>query len=276
MNRTRIAWTESTSNPLRAINTANGQRGWFCTKISPGCAHCYSERINCGRFGNRLPYIPESVDQVEWIVEEKEFQVWSRRKTPTKIFVGDMIDLFHPSIPEEMVRRVFEAMLDCPWHTFQVLTKRPDQMNKLLHYAPYWGGLAPDDIRHIWLGVSVENQHFAQERIPLLLQMPAVTRFLSCEPLLGPLSLELYLPNPPGRVMLTQGGCQFMRRVDWVICGGESGPGYRRMDLDWARGLREQCRASTAKFFFKQESGPHPGMNPVLDGVEWHEFPARG
>lgn len=282
MNKTSIPWTEFSSNPLIAINRENGKRGWWCSKVSPGCAHCYSERINCGRLGNCLTYVPQNAEKVRWVVNADEFEKWKRRKKPTKIFVCDMIDLFHDSISYELIRRVFEAMLDAPQHTFQVLTKRPQRMLSVLQYASFWGGLSTKDIQHIWLGVSVENQRFADERIPVLLQIPASVHFLSCEPLLGHVQLEVaneklyfrrsYLEfNQRGK----DGTEGTYTRVEQVIAGGESGTDFRNPPgwFDMARSLRSQCKAADVAFFYKQAPGRYPGLDPLLDGIEYHEFP---
>lgn len=148
-----------------------------------------------------------------------------------------------------------------PHLTYQILTKRPERIAD--HLPQDWG----DGYPNVWLGVSVENQEQAYQRIPYLLGIPARVRFLSCEPLLGLVNLGNYLDETNFGVKTFQSG------IHWVIVGGESGPGFRTMDLDWARFLRDQCVIAKVPFFFKQESGLRSGMNPTLDGVEWHQFP---
>ena len=249
MNKTKISWTDFTSNPIRAIH--NGKLGWYCTRVSDGCKNCYASTLNTGRFGNGLDYSAANRNKVAFVLAEKEFAAWRARRKPAKIFVEDMGDLFHEDIPDETIYAVFKGMSEAPQHTFQVLTKRIDRAAKLI---PKIRGHLPDRLEHIWLGVSVENQDAADERIPLLLQIPATIRFLSCEPLLGPVDLD---------------ASEF-----WVIVGGESGPNRRPMDLDWVRYLRDQCVDVGAAFWFKQESALRPGTHPILDGVEWRQFPA--
>lgn len=264
MNKTTISWTDYSSNPIHAIGKKSHLRGWMCTKVSEGCKNCYAERINRGRFGNRLSYTVENIDNVEWKLSDKELNSWGRLKKPSRIFVCDMIDLFHEAIPDHHIFRVLSTMREATWHTFQVLTKRPERMREIVqryyqdmaHISAVFDADVQRPHPNIWLGVSVENQKAAEERVPLLFRTPAAVRFLSCEPLLGPLDLGLSLGY-----------------VDWVIAGGESGPGFRPMDLDWARSLQRQCKLVGTAFWFKQESGPRPGSNPTLDGIEYHEFP---
>lgn len=227
-------------------------------------------------------------------------------RKPRKIFVCDMSDLFHEAVPAEFIVHVFAVMSRASQHTFQVLTKRPERMRAFLSRAKNWegwmtldgeapigyGGQSPifaSSVRwplpNVWIGVSVENQHFADERIPALLATPAAVRFISAEPLLGPIFLKNYGHSPWNPF--------------WVICGGESGPGARPMYPDWARSLRDQCQAAGVPFFFKQWGGyvpcsvccgnnhVHESIRPdgvmakvgkkkagrLLDGREWNEFP---
>jgi protein gp37 len=234
---TMIEWTDATWNPVTG-----------CTKISPGCDHCYAERFS-ERFrgtpghpferGFDLMLRPERLDQpLRW-------------SAPRMIFVNSMSDLFHKEIPKDFVERVFDTMEAASWHTFQVLTKRSSLMRDFLRRR-YIGRRAPF---HIWFGVSVEDETKAS-RIKHLRDAPAAMRFLSIEPLIGPV----------GRLDLTG--------INWVIVGGESGPGARPMRRQWVREIRDQCRANDIAFFFKQWGGLRPKSGGRrLDGREWNDFP---
>lgn len=167
-------------------------------------------------------------------------------RNPKRVFVNSMSDLFHELIPDEYIREVFAVMADLPQHTFQILTKRPERA------ANWHGPWAPN----IWMGTSVENRRVLA-RIDHLRQCQAAVRFLSAEPLLGPLdSLDL-------------------DGINWVIVGGESGPGHRPMNHDWARDIRDKCVAAHVAFFFKQDSGPRTEMRPWLDGMVWEQYPGQ-
>ena len=277
--RTTIEWATHTWNPVTG-----------CTKVSQGCKHCYAERL-AKRFSRRgiLPGTDSEGNAVEWDTCESpngpDFQVllhperldeplhWRK---PRRVFVCSMSDLFHEAVPDDFRDRVFASMALAAQHTFMVLTKRPrlltDYMaGKLLcgriaqHIAGIdgrpvrwaWGGdgtancvgTRPWPLPNVWLGVSVEDQATADERIPLLLQTPAAVRFVSYEPALGPVNFKLYLPlteHGRGGPIRGKGG------LDWIICGGESGPGARPMHPDLARSARDQCQAAGVPFFLKQ------------------------
>jgi protein gp37 len=252
--------------------------GTFCTRISPGCANCYASVIN-KRFGNGLEYTVPNSDKVEFYIDEKILEQPLRRKKPATIFVGDMFDLFHEAIPDSLIGRVFAMANRCQWHTFQFLTKRAarllDWSRGVAHYPE--GDRSQTPIAgwppNCWLGVSVESQKYADERIPLLLQTPAAVRFLSVEPMLeavdlkGPRSMAMVdcgtekCPNHSGLYSPLDG-------IDWVICGGESGRGGARpFNLAWAESLLEQCRAAGVAFFCKQL-----GSLPVMDQDVWSNF----
>ena len=213
MNKTSIEWTHRpetggeaggfTWNPIRAkAAVPNGHRaGTFCTRISPGCLHCYASTIN-KRFGNGLEFTVPNLEKVEFFIDEKILAEPLRRKKPATIFVGDMFDLFHEAIPQELIAMVFGVIASAGWHTFQVLTKRATRMQALIadvseesfgcSVNEEWyvnrlngvDGLWNWPLPNLWLGVSVESQQYADERIPLLLQTPAAVRFLSVEPML--------------------------------------------------------------------------------------------
>ena len=235
-----IEWTEATWNPVTG-----------CTKVSPGCAHCYAQT-----FAERFRGVPghpyeQGFDLKLWPARlELPFQ-WKRPRT---IFVNSMSDLFHENVPDDYVQAVFDVMRRANWHTYQVLTKRPERAAALSASLPW----SPN----IWMGTSVENQRWTS-RIEHLRHTDAAVKFLSCEPLLGPLQLDL-------------------RAIDWVIVGGESGFRARPMRADWARNIREQCHRAGVAFFFKQwgahdEYGIRVGKGRagrILDGQTWDEMPA--
>jgi protein gp37 len=165
------------------------------------------------------------------------------------IFINSMSDLYLEDVPLANIQRVFEMMNKADWHQFQVLTKRS---KRLLEIADKLTWTA-----NIWQGVSVENQHWTS-RVEDLVKVPAKIKFVSAEPLLGPVDLTPWLD-----------------RIQWVICGGESGPGYRKMNLQWARAIRNQCISHKVAFLYKQSSGPYSGLNPLLDGRRWRQFPVK-
>jgi protein gp37 len=232
-DHSRIEWTEATWNPVTG-----------CTKISPGCKHCYAERMalrlqamGVDRYqdGFRVTLQPDVVElPLSW-------------RKPRVIFVNSMSDLFHRSVPESYIERCFEVMRQASQHTFQVLTKRADRLAEM---TANW-----DWPLNVWMGVSVESPAYL-ERIDLLRQVPAAIRFLSVEPLLEALptfSLE---------------------GIGWVIVGGESGPGARPMRPEWVRPIRDNCAEVGVPFFFKQWGGVNKKRTGrLLDGREWNELP---
>lgn len=230
-----IEWTHSTWNPVRG-----------CTKVSPGCKHCYALT-----FAERWRGVPghpyEQGFDLRLVPEKLEEPLsWKR---PRMIFVNSMSDLFHEKVPEAYIRQVFDVMVRADWHTFQILTKRSQRLMDLAPHLPW--------PKHVWQGVSVENERYAA-RILDLQQVPAAVRFLSIEPLLGPIR-RLQLDG-----------------ISWVIVGGESGPGHRPVDPAWVREIRDQCVAASVSFFFKQWGGRTPKAGGRhLDGKEWNEMPAR-
>ena len=346
---TAIQWTDETWNPITG-----------CAKVSPGCANCYIERTPAFRMtGQRFER-----GRIPVRLHHDRLDQPLRWRKPRRVFVVSMGDLFHEDVPDEFICSVF-AHMDVArhrGHTFQILTKRPERMRRLLADADFaemvayvsseenvfteyegwesieWAWPLPN----VWLGVSVENQRMADERIPLLLETPAAVRFLSCEPLLGPLDLRPWLPwscsgcgFPVDRLSKlanmdssylaghVEGGSipdvcgplkpdTSVKGIDWVIVGGESGPGRaerklvercmnyqhpriseaemtagpHRRDcsgwrpkphaLEWLRSIRDQCQAAGVPFFFKQWGGPTPKAGGrLLDGREWNEMPQR-
>jgi protein gp37 len=235
-----IEWTDATWNPVRG-----------CTKISPGCAHCYAETF-AERFRGVSGHPYERGFDLR-IVPEKlaEPLRWASHRM---IFVNSMSDLFHEGIADDYIVRVCEVMRVANWHTFQVLTKRSMRMRDLLQTKLADVSRLP----HIWWGVSVENQKHGLSRIDHLRAAPAATRFLSIEPLLENL----------GRIKL--------EGINWVIVGGESGPGARRMEKSWVLSIRDQCQEADVPFFFKQWGGCRKReTGRDLDGMTYDELPPR-
>jgi len=253
MGKTSIEWTDASWNPIVG-----------CTEISPGCANCYAARLAA----TRLRETPQYKNLATMTLDKGEFELKERKprwnggvrlllerleeplhwRKPRRIFVCDMGDLFHESVDVEAIGMVVQTIAKCPQHTFQILTKRAARMKEIFSgYTEYTTFFKGKPLPNVWLGVSVENQHFADERIPLLLSMPAAVRWISAEPLLGPVDMRVWLNPPPYPI-----GPGHWPGIDWVVCGGESGANARPMHPDWARSLRDQCKAAGVPFFFKQ------------------------
>lgn len=228
-----IEWTESTWNPVTG-----------CTKISPGCAHCYAERM-----AKRLKAMGQAnyVNGFQVNMHEKALDAPLSWKRPQTIFVNSMSDLFHKDVSREFIGRVFDVMARAHWHRFQILTKRAGRLAQLAPSLSW-----PENV---WMGVTVESADYV-DRIDHLRTVGAHVRFLSLEPLLGP------IPNLD------------LTGIDWAIVGGESGPGSRPMDIEWVRDLREQCQAAAVPFFFKQWGGTNKKKaGRELDGQTYDGMP---
>ncbi|MED1792831.1 phage Gp37/Gp68 family protein [Brevibacillus nitrificans] len=292
---TAIEWTEAVWNPVTG-----------CSKVSEGCRNCYAFALHDMRHkafleGKKLPQ--------QYAMPFSEIQLFPDRiiqpmkwREPRRVFVNSMADLFHPDVPFDFIDKVFAAMALSPKHTFQILTKRPARMLEYfqrdrLELIERWAAAAyeitsRDDeaevfvynrlnaafpqaksgwpIQNVWLGTSVENQKAADERIPFLLQVPAAVRFLSCEPLLGPVDLS-------GWLFTNEQGESMEPPIQWVIAGGESGNNARPMQPEWATELRDQCQAAGVAFFFKQfgEWAPVHELRcnePGIKGKQWYNF----
>ena len=232
--RSTIEWTEATWNPVTG-----------CSKVSPGCAHCYAETF-AERFRGVEGHPYEQGFDLRFWPNRIELPLQWRR--PRVVFVNSMSDLFHEAIPLDYVRRVFDVMARAEWHTFQVLTKRHDRLAELAPELPW-----PPNV---WMGVTIENRKFVH-RADRLREVDAAVRFISAEPLLGRLEgLDL-------------------SGIDWLIAGGESGYRHRRIDPEWARELRDRCIEEDVAFFFKQWGGHRPKSGGrLLDGRTWDELPA--
>lgn len=232
-DKSAIEWTDATWNPVTG-----------CTKVSPGCKNCYAERL-AGRL--QAMRNPRYQNGFEVSLHEDLLTLPLRWKQPRKIFVNSMSDLFHEGIPDQFILRAFETMVHARWHRFQILTKRAERLSELARKLPW-----PDNI---WQGVSIENADYVW-RIEHLLKAPAAVRFLSIEPLLGP------IPDLP------------LDGISWVIVGGESGPNYREIEAAWVREIRDQCTHAYVPFFFKQWGGfTSKARGRRLDRRVWNEMP---
>lgn len=232
----RIEWTEFTWNPVTG-----------CSKISEGCRHCYAERM-----ARRLKAMGNAryAHGFKVTLHDDLVDLPRRMRSPRLIFVNSMSDLFHEQVPTDFIRRVFDTMRASPQHTFQVLTKRSRRLRELAPELPW--------ARHVWIGVSVEDSRVLS-RTDDLRAVPAQVRFLSCEPLIGPLEA---LP---------------LAGISWVIVGGESGPGARPMQTAWVESIRRQCRDARVRFFFKQWGGVRKDRTGrVLNGTTYDEMPPIG
>ncbi|EKR82526.1 phage protein Gp37/Gp68 [Leptospira interrogans serovar Medanensis str. L0448] len=300
MKNSKIEWTDHTWNPVTG-----------CTKVSAGCRNCYAETISKRKFGE---WKDRDFSEVA-LKYNKLFEPFSIRK-PSKIFVNSMSDLFHDDVPDSFIDRIFGVMALNPKHTFQVLTKRPERMLEYLttedrageigdvaysfvesnrqtrsikmphESTDKWSGLVEWPLPNVWLGVSVEDQETADERIPFLMEAPAKIKFISAEPLLGEIDLTNLETEDYGTVNALKGNLDILSMgyyediwgtlspIDWVIAGGESGPNARLVRPNWIRNLRDQCTDADVPFFFKQW-GDKRNSRARLDGEEWKQFPKK-
>jgi protein gp37 len=266
---TAIEWTDNTWNPVTG-----------CTRVSPGCAHCYIERQTPMRIARRR-FHREGNESTTGVQPHPD-RLTRIPKGP-RIFVCSMSDLFHEEVSFGYLADVFAAMRHASDRTFQVLTKRPERMAQ---FVSLWRNDKPEPEPNIWLGVTVENARYA-DRVDVLREIPAAVRFISAEPLLGPLVDRASCgscwdwPDPDcsecdGLLWWWTYESLNLDGIDWLIVGGESGPGHRPMDPQWARDLRDYGHASDVAFFFKQWGGKTPKSGGrLLDGREWSEFPVR-
>jgi protein gp37 len=235
MALTHIEWTDATWNPVTG-----------CSKISPGCKHCYAEH-----WSKRLQAMgqPRYRDGFAVTLQPETLDAPLSWRKPRNVFVNSMSDLFHDAVPLEYIKKVFTVMERADWHTFQILTKRAERLAEVAPLLPW-----PENV---WMGVTVESAECTW-RIAHLVKVPAAVRFLSVEPLLGP------IPNLP------------LEGINWVIVGGESGPGARPMDAAWAEQIRDRCVALKIPFFFKQWGGFFKRRaGRTLDGRTWDEMPSK-
>jgi len=243
MSKTKIEWTDVVWNPVTG-----------CTKVSEGCQNCYAERM-AKRLAGRCGY-PEE-DPFRVTLHPDRLNEPLKWKKPRRVFVCSMGDLFHEDVPLEFIGKVLCLARSLPEHTFIFLTKRPIRMRSALLAWDMTGKTNGIPSSHLWFGVTCENQKAADERIPILLDTPAAVRFISIEPMLEEIDLNVALPL-----------------LDWVIVGGESGPKARPMDPDWVREIRDRCLSAKVPFFFKQWGGVIKKRNGrVLDGRTWDQMP---
>lgn len=286
---TKIEWAEETWNPVTG-----------CSPISEGCRNCYAARM-AKRLAGRCGY-PEG-EPFRVTLHPDKLDQPMRWKKPRMIFVCSMGDLFHEDVPTTFIDQVLEIIASCPQHTFIALTKRPENLEHKIY------GITPDNpyrllgggdyLPNLWLGVTAENQQRADERIPVLLQIPAAVRFVSVEPMLGPVDLTKISLGPNGHGLTfyhnslngwstgynaethkqkVSRNDQFSR-LDWVICGGESGPGARPMHPDWVRSIRDQCRDAGVAFYMKQmgsawnKKGKGNNLSEIPEDLRIRQFP---
>jgi protein gp37 len=304
---TAIEWTHGEGRKGETWNPVTG-----CSKVSPGCAHCYAETLakrlhRMGQHGyTSLPWTPENALKNVFLHPDRLDQPlrWSK---PRMIFVNSMSDLFHELVPDDYIAQVYAVMAHAPQHTFQCLTKRPERMQSLLSSSDFphtvaraWDRLVvrweisamgaertlitPDlgfewPLPNCWAGVSIENRQYVH-RADLLRETPAAVRFISAEPLLGPLVARFEPDGDLGEWVWPDGKVSDgsdvldLTGIDWLIVGGESGAEHRLMDLNWVRDLRNACLAQRTPFFFKQVGGRTPKAGGrVLDGRTWDEMP---
>lgn len=270
MGKSRIEWLARPGTIPTSWNPVTG-----CSPISPGCKNCYAERMS-KRLAGRAGY-PAAPHNFDVTLHPDKLEEPLRWRKPRTVFVCSMSDLFHEALPVGDIEPIFRVIQATPQHTYFILTKRPERMDVawgslLFHHN---GGYPHNPLPNVLLSVTIENQEMADKRIPVLLQIPAAVRFISVEPMLGPVNIPPSLwthkewesvgqdPDIAGaRLVLSKG-------IDWVICGAETGPGKRPMKLEWARDLRDQCRDAGIPFFFKRDGDG----NGTLCGQEYHEWP---
>ena len=311
-DKSAIEWTDATWNPIRARNKKTGKVGWHCEHATTGCEFCYAEGFN-KRLGTGLAFKPGHRKDIEIFLDEAMLTQPLRWKKPRKIFPFSMTDLFADFVQVEWLDKIFAVMALTPHHDYQVVTKRAKRMRDYFNVAPAeamhtrWllaarsafdapaGAVINGEwpLPNVWLGVSAERQEEADERIPLLLQTPAAIRFISAEPLLGPIHFApAWLPRLGHRLNPSP--------LHWVIDGGESGPSARPSNPQWYRHIRNQCEAASVPYFHKQNgewvsvsevegAGQHFSFDDgrtvrrvgkkvagrLLDGVEHNGFPTR-
>lgn len=275
MGKTKIEWATDTWNPVTG-----------CSKVSPGCAHCYAETLSL-RFGRSAgPWTPANAER-NVVLHPERLEQPLRWRRPRMVFVNSMSDLFHEQVPDQFIAEVFAVMARAGRHTFQVLTKRPERAKKLLggawiqnevdelcEWAPFG---RPWPLSNVWLGVSIENRRFLH-RADVLRDTPAAVRFISAEPLLGPLIAErVFCADAEWGALWPDGYSDpelDLTGIDWLIVGGESGPSHRPIREAWVRDLRDAAEVSGTAFFFKQWGGTTPkGGGRELDGRTWDEYP---
>jgi protein gp37 len=262
-DKSKIAWTDATWNPVTG-----------CTKVSAGCKHCYAERqwprlaamtpSYKGRIFTDVMCHPERLEQpLRW-------------KRPRRVFVNSMSDLFHEDVPDDFIADCFNVMYEAKHHIFQVLTKRPERMRDFF-LGSSGAGANAEPIPNVWLGVSVEDQATADERMPLLLETPAAIRWLSMEPLIGPVDFYELSNGWAQRGYMPWRNAPILTDIDWIVVGGESGHKARPMHPDWVCSIRDECKANDTPFFMKQLSQADrtnfKNFDYFPEGLQIREYP---
>lgn len=294
MGKSNIGWTDVSWNPVTG-----------CSRVSPGCEHCYAETLSLRRGWSKKPWTAQNVkDNVVLHPDRLDHPLHWRE--PRMVFVNSMSDVFHGMIPYDFLDKMFAVMVVSPTHTFQVLTKRAAFMREYMSQDGIAGAVAaetgsgvdglrrwpfirPDDLaamwppNNVWLGVSVEDQRRADERLAILSDVPVAVRWVSCEPLLGPIDFrqagslgpEVGDPLSFSALSGTEDTDPSIPGIDWVVVGGETGTGHRRMKIEWLESVVEQCRTASVPVFVKQDSGPKPGKQGRIPDELWalKQFP---
>lgn len=269
--KTHIEWSDASWNPTTG-----------CSRVSDGCDHCYAEALSL-RFGwSKKPWLAENAEE-NVVLHPERLGIPSKWRKPQRIFVNSMSDLFHPRVPGEFINQVWNEMYNNPRHTFQVLTKRPKRLRDWTRRAAAAKGWPVEEMwpDWMWVGTSIESRDHV-DRADLLRETPAAIRFISAEPLLGPL-VPHWSPtglSDPGWAWgdgYDQPGLD-LAGISWLICGGESGPKARSLDLQWARDLRDACNVAGAAFFMKQTGGLRPGtqLEDLPEDLRVREMPSQG
>ena len=250
MATTSIEWATDVWNPMTG-----------CTKVSPGCKNCYMFRLYPRLNGMGVKGYEKSANELQLVPERLRQPLrWAK---PRRVFVNSMSDMFHEEVPDSYLREMFIVMTKANSHIFQILTKRPERADSWWFDNKGRYGVGADWPDNIWIGTSIENQDY-DWRANYLCRLPAHVKFISAEPLIGPLSLKRYMGKG---------------KLGWVIVGGESGPGARPMEEQWAKDIRNECVGSGVPFFYKQKGGvrdKHSGSKAILDGRTWTQFPNMG
>ncbi len=267
MGKSNISWTDETWNPTTG-----------CSRVSEGCRNCYAEALSLRYGWSKKPWTYQNrVENV--VLHPNRVELPLHWRNPRMVFVDSMSDLFHRRVPFNFIAQVFDVMADAraSHHTFQLLTKRPQRMRTFFEWlAERWPGDSPANITlevhgnlpNVWIGVSVEDQRRADERIPVLLEAPGSVRWVSVEPLLGPVTFRWAGWHHISRTRDTD-HLDGLRDLDWIVCGGESGPGHRSMKIDWLESIVEQCQVAKVPVFVKQDSGSRPGKQGRIPDALW-------
>lgn len=275
---TAIGWTHAEGYKGETWNPSTG-----CSRVSDGCDSCYAEELSLRRGWSSLPWLPENAAE-NVILHPERLNRPYRWREPRAIFTNSMSDLFHPQVPYDFIRQVWTAMHDNPRHRFMTLTKRPKRLRDWTRTFAERAGISEDEVwpEWMWVGTSIENREQV-DRADLLREVPAAVRFISAEPLLGPLICKggffargqdgyYHQDWPDGYI----GDALSLDGIAWLIAGGESGSKFRPMEIEWMADLHEACRDAGTAFFAKQDSGRRPGQRGRIPDDLWvHDYPQR-